>query len=611
MNQDMFIVFGVLVGAAALFVSNRVRADLVALAALLILQLSGVLTLPESLAGFGDPVVMVIVSMFVVSEALVHTGIAQNIGLTVLNAARGDETRVIALLMLVIGGVGAFMNSTSAMAIFIPVALSVARKAGLNRKRLLMPLSIAALISGMMTLIATGPNLIVDKALAQEGLTSFGFFSFTAFGVAVLLVGIAFMLLVGRRLLARDKRDTSGKKLRTFTDMVVSYGLGRHLHRRHVSPQSPLVDRAVARMDVRSTFGVHVVAVERKEHGNDIVQATPGTVFEAGDDILVVGTREQVDRMTEAFQLDTIPLDLPREHTRRRQEFIQEIGLAEIMIVPESKLIGKTLGETHFQEVYNATVVAIRRQGEPITGRLHDEALKLGDALLINAKWADILSLRNERQNFVVLTLPEEFEDVAPAAGRAKWAVVILAAMVAAMAFRIVPTATAAMLAVLALVASGSVRLASLYRVIQWPAVVLIAAVLPMATALEKTGAAELIAGVLVDVLGHTGPFGMLAIIFAVAAVTGFFISNTPTAVLFAPVAINVAQALGVSPQAFAMTVAIACSAAYVSPVASPVNMLVLEPGGYKFVDFIKVGLPLLILTLAVTIVLSWAIYMK
>jgi len=606
----MFVVFGVLIGAAVLFVSNRVRADIVALTALLTLQLTGVLTLPESLAGFADPVVMVIISMFVVSEALVHTGIAQNIGLAVLNAGRGDETRLIALLMVVIGIVGAFMSSTSAMAIFIPVALSVARKAGLNRKRLMMPLSVAALISGMMTLIATGPNLIVDKVLREEGLGSFGFFSFTPFGITILLVGTAFMLLLGRRMLAKDKRDTTGKRMRTVRDLVSGYGLAGKLHRLHISPKSPLVDRAVARMEVRATYGVHIVAFEKKGHGKHIVQATPGTVFESGDEILVVGNKEQVDRMTKQLQLDVMPLRLPRANTRRRTEFLQEIGLAEIMIVPGSKLIGKTLGETHFQELYNATVIAIRRRGEPLMGGLHDQPLDFGDALLVNAKWSDILSLRNERQNFVVLTLPEEFEDVAPATGRAKWTVVILAAMVATMAFRLLPTATAAMLTVLALLATGSVKLTSLYRVIQWPAVVLIAAVLPMATALEKTGVAELFAGVLVDALGHLGPLAMLAVIFAVTAVTGFFISNTPTAVLFAPIAINVAQVLGVSPQAFAMTVAIACSAAYISPVSSPVNMLVLEPGEYTFLDFAKVGLPLLFLTLVVTVVMSWMLYM-
>jgi len=607
MHREALIVLVVLVGVAALFVSNRVRSDLVAVIALLALMLSGVLTVPESLAGFADPVVMVIIAMFIISEALVHTGIAQQIGELVLKTGSGSETRLIAVLMLAVGGVGAFMSSTAAVAIFIPITLSVVDRAGLNRKRLLMPLSVAALISGMMTLIATAPNLVVANALSDAGLAPLRFFSFSPFGITILLVGLAFMLLAGRGMLAQAKRDQLRTKGRTIRELMASYGLGDKITRLRVRHDSLLVDRAVARMQIGRNFGLHLTGFGKGPDGHRYyLQAAPETVFEAGDTLLVVGDPDQARKLAVRYSLDVLAT---RTNQRRRQKFLQAVGIAEIMLAPESKLIGKTLEDIQFRSRYNATVLAIRRRGKPVTEDLVRTPLDFGDALLVNASWPDILNLRNERENFVVLTIPKEFRDVAPARKRSQLALVIIGAMVTAMAFGLLPTVTAAMLAAVLLIGGGCVKLESVYQVIDWKSVVLIAGILPLATALNKSGVSHLISIWLVIALEPLGSLGMLAVIFMVTAVTGLFISNTATAVLIAPIAISAAQASGVSPHAFAMTVAIACSAAYVTPVSSPVNMLVREPGGYSFMDFVKVGLPLQLLTLVATVVLAWFIY--
>lgn len=612
MGRDMLIVFGVLALLAVLFASNRVRSDIAALSGLLVLQLTGVLTIPESLAGFADPVVLVIISMFIISEALSYTGIAQKIGTAVLRAGRGDETRLIALLMLVIGVVGAFMNSTTVMAIFMPVALSVARKAELNTRRLLMPLSVAALISGMMTLIATAPNLIVDKALVSQGYDSLSFFGFTPFGIAVLAVGILFMLVFGRQILARERRKKPRRKKPTVYELVKSYGLAGHVHGLAVPAGSPVVDRAVARFPIKQTFDLHIVAFEKQHFGRRYFEvASPQTVFETGDEIIVLGDQEQVDRMAEIFKLEKIPEMLPFPNVGKREAFLRKVGLAEIMLGPESKLIGKTLKSVQFQTRYKVTVVAVRRRGVPITHEVGDLILDFGDALLVNGRWPDILSLREEQEDFVVLTVPEEVRDYAPASKRALWVIGILSAMVVAMASGLLTTVTAAMVAVLFLIATRCVRLETIYRVVRWRAVVLIAAVLPLATALEKSGVTGVIASTLANTFGSVGPTAMLAIVFLLTAFTAFFISNTATAVLIAPIAINVAEAIGSSPHAFAMTVAIACSAAYVTPISSPVNMLVLEPGGYSYIDFVKAGVPLLFLTMIATVALCGLIYLS
>jgi di/tricarboxylate transporter len=612
MNREILIVLGIVFGLAVGFISGRVRSDMVALVALLALQLAGVLTVPEAVAGFAHPVVIIIISMFIVSEALVYTGIAQKIGAAVLKAGNGSETRLIALLMLVVGIGGAFMNSTTAMAIFIPIAFTVARRAGLNRKRLLMPLSVAALISGMMTLIATAPNLIVAQVLEEHELESFGFFGFTPFGLCVLVVGIVYMLTAGRRLLSKDKQATSDREGPTIHELARSYGLAGKLYRLRISPESPLVDRAVARIQMRENYGLHIIAFEKHRSGRRFIShSSPETVFESGDDILVLGEPDRIKTMAEACRLADVPLSVPFKDESRRHEFFEKIGLAEIMLVPESKLIGKTLKELDFRSRYKATVLAVQRRGIPLTEGLRELRLDFGDVLLVNAGWREIATFKEEREDFIVLTLPEEFHEFAPAGKRSSRALLILGLMVVAMATRLLPTVTAAMLAAVCLIATRCVKRESVYRVINWQAVVLIAAIIPLATALDKSGMTFLISEGLVDTLGSLGPIAMLVAVFLVTAVTGSFMSNTATAVLLAPIAIDVAQTIGASPHAFAMTVAIACSAAYVTPVSSPVNILVQEPGGYRFLDFAKVGLPLLFLTMIVTVALAWFFYVR
>jgi len=610
-NPEIFIVFGILIGAAVLFVSNKIRSDLVGMLVLLALMMSGVLTVRESLAGFSDPVLVVIVAMFIVSEALVNTGVAQKIGEFVLKVGGGSEMFLIPLLMAAVAGIGAFMSSTAAVAIFIPISLTVANKARLNPKRLLMPLAMGGLISGMMTLIGTPPNLVVDGALQEKGLDPIGFFSFSPFGLAVLSMAIIYVLIFGRKMLAKEEQSVPEKKSRTTLEMVRSYGLIDRLYRLRVSTNSPWIGHSVAESRMRTDYGFQCIAVEKKDFGSrKILQVEPGIVFDAGDEILVLGNKENIDSLTRDNELAKLPLKLPYPDTRKSLEFKQKVGLAEIMLLPDSELVGKTLKEIQFRSRYKVSVVSLRRRGQPLTGELSDIPLDFGDALLVNAAWPDIRSLRDERENFVVLTLPEDLSEIAPAQKRAPLALAILGAMVGTMAFGLMPTVMAALLAAFLLIITRCVKLESIYHSINWHAVILIAGILPLATALDKSGAASLVAQGMVNTLGELGPMGMLVVIFAVTAATSLFISNTATAVLIAPIAIDAALEIGASPHAFAMTVAIACSAAFVTPVSSPGNMLVMEPGGYTFLDFVKVGLPLLVLTLIATVILATLIYL-
>ena len=607
MSGQMLIAFGILAGSIALFASGRLRPDVVAILVVLALNLSGVLTIQESLSGFGQPVVALIAAVSIVSEGLIATGVAYRLGEAVMKAGGSNEARLIALVMLLAGTVGAFMSSSAIVAMFIPVVLAIANKIGLNRKRMLMPLSVAALISGMMTLIASSPNMIVEDTLRARGLAPLCFFSWTPFGVAVLAAAIFYMLVVGRNLLSKQTTaEEAGAGQPSAYDLLESYGLADQWRRLQVPRSSSLVDRSVAQMQLLDRFGAVVVGFEKHQHGRDqFLPALPESVFEPDDVIFAVGSEEQTQRLIAAHDL----VVLPRLDQRQRHEALQELGVAEIMLAPESKLIGRTLGDVEFRSRYDLNVLAIRHRGEKRTTDLDHQTLDFGDSMLVAGGWGEIRRLRDDAEDFVVLTLPTEYSELMPARHRAPIAVAILVAMVAVMALQLVANAAAVLIAALAMIATRCVKLDAIYRIVNWKTVVLVAGTLPLATALSKTGATAMMAHGLVALLGSLGPFAMLAAVFLVTALVGLFISNSATAVLIAPVAIDAARALHVSPHAFAITVSIGCCAAFVTPVSSAVNMLVLEPGGYTFGDYVKVGLPLMLLTMLVTVALVGIIY--
>ena len=608
MTLDILVVFSILAIAAILFSTNRLRSDLVAMLVLLALLLTNTLTVAEAFAGFSDPTVMIVIAMFIISEAVVFSGIAASLGNVILKYGGVSETRLMVIIMLTVAGVGAFMSSTATVAIFIPITLVVAEKANINHRRLLMPLSIGALISGMMTLIATTPNLIVNTALAQKGLESLSFFSFTPFGVVILAVAILFMGIVGRGLLSRDQQSVQAQKKQTIRQLLVSYGLLEKTHRVRINAGSPLIDRAVARVQLREHYGLQLTAIARRISGEEVIfKASPGTVFERGDILYFLGENDNCWAMAQDLNGTKMSIHV-RE--KKRKQLLQAMGAVEVMLTPNSSLLGKSLTDLKFQSRFNGLVIGIRRNGTPLTDDLATLPLIFGDVLLISSNWDEILRLKEYPDDFLVLTLPEDYRDVIPGSGRIPLVLAILSGMVLAMMTGLLPTVTAAVLTAVVLILTGCLRLEKIYQIISWQAVVLIAGILPLATALNKTGAASLLSDMMISTMGTMAPVVMLGSVFIITALVGLFISNTATAVLIAPIAIDVAITLGIPPQAFAMTVAIACSAAYVTPISSPVNLLVQQPGEYSFLDFVQVGLPLQFITMICTVGMAWIIYL-
>lgn len=610
MTHDMLTVFGVLGVAIVLFAWGRPPADVVALFVVAALITTGVLDTGDALAGFGSPVVILIAGIFVVSAGLVNTGVTQLLSHFIVKLGGTDETRLVTLIMLFAGGIGSFLNSSAIVAMLIPVVLSISAKTGLNRKRLLMPLCVAVMISGMMTLIASSPNVIVENTLHQHGVEPLlGFFSFLPFGIVALALAVVFMLVFGRNLLSRRRTDPSQDDSPGAQDLIAAYGLADRWHRLEVGAGSPLIGRpaAAVRDSLCRDYGADFLGLERKgRQRSHFLSGDPDAVIEADDVLFALVDEDRIADLTAALRCSVAGPLPPGE----RQRMLQEIGVAELMLAPESKSLGASMADLDLPGAFNVTALALRHRGRLVNMGHDDRKLDFGDTVLVGGNWHDINRLSEDRRNFLLLNLPSEYEERLKAPGRAPIAVTILVLMVAAMALQVLPNVAAALIAGLAMIVTRCVPVDSIYRVISWRTLVVIAGMMPLATALNKTGATAMMSHALVRTLGSLGPILMLATVFAVTALVCLFISNAAAAVLIAPIAIEAAQALHVSPEAFGMTVAIACSAAFVTPVSSPTNMLVMEPGGYRFGDYAKVGIPMLILTMLSTVALAKVIYL-
>lgn len=601
MNSELAIVVFLLAATTLMFALNRPRMDAVALIMMTILPLTGVITVSEALAGLSDPNVVLIGALFVIGEGLVRTGIAQRLGDFLVRRANGSERRLIALLMTVVGGVGSVMSSTGVVALFIPTVLRIARRAKISPSRLLMPLSVAALVSGMMTLIATPPNLIVHGELVRSGYEGFHFFSFTVFGMPILLVAIGYML-VARRWLEPSAAPEETRSRPSLAQWIEEYGLaGRHYQLR-VKSGSPWIGKRLEELELRKKHGLNVLAIERQQRLAATILA-PGaqTALRAGD-VLYVDLRpsgQRIETLLQECGLQEVPLKDNRFSDRS-----QAIGMAELLIPATSRLIGETVISSRFRSIFRLSVIGLRRGKTPVMGNVLEEPLRLGDTLLVAGPWRAISRLQNDPNELIVLNVPTELDDVIALPARAPFALVALAVTVALMVTGVVPNVQAALIGCLLMGLFRCVDMSAAYRSIQWGTIFLIVGMLPFSLALQKTGGVDAAARLLLGQLGDTSPTLILVTLYVLTSLMGLFVSNTATAVLVAPIALAMAREMGLSPYPFAMTVALASSAAFLTPVSSPVNALVVGPGNYRFLDFVRIGLPLTLLVMIVSILL-------
>jgi len=608
-DPDALTVFLILAVTIALFVSDRIRLDLVAVMSAAALVLTGVLTPNQAVAGFGDPLVIMIASLFVVSGGMFRTGVAQRLGMWLGRVAGDGEGRLILLIMSITALLSGIMSSTGTVAVMLPVVVTLAWRARISPSKLLIPLSFASLLGGMLTLIGTPPNVVVAELLRAQGREPFGFFAFTPVAVAILVVGIGFMVLVGRHWLpSRAPADPEARQEHvSLGELVDRYGLPARLFQLHLPAGHELEGASLGTLHWSDRHQVQVLAVDAEPDGPRARQRArsraskpvdAGTVIEHGDRLLVQGHPDHVYELGRELGLHVEALDHFDDDVMPR-----DLGVIEVLPTPRSRWLDHTLAELHFRERYRVQVVAVQRGGATVTEGLGRLRLRFGDTLLVQGPRAAIEGLRREQADAVVLAEPEDTAVSRDAARKAPIAIAIMLAMLVAMTLGWLPTVVAAGLAAIAMIVTGCLSMEQAYRSMSWESIVLIAGILPMATALEVTGGMQLVVDALVAGVGPYGPLAMLVGLFVLTSLASQVISNTATAVLVAPIAFQSALTLGVSPYPLLLTVALAASTAFATPVASPVNTLVLGVGQYRFGDFLRVGVAMQLLVLVVTVV--------
>ena len=599
----------ILVITVALFIWGRVRADIVALTALAALLVLGILTPAEALAGFSSPIVIMMIGLFVVGGAIMQTGLAKLTGNKLMALSRGNETITFLLVMLVTSFIGAFVSNTGTVALMMPIIMSIAAGSGMQSSRFLMPLAFAGSLGGMLTLIGTPPNLVIDEVLTESGYQPLAFFSFFPVGIIVIAIGIIVLMPLSKIFLSKKQSGKKKKQAKSLDDLVDEYQLLDNLHRYIVPSRRPsaaldengeqmdIVGKTLKDLSIQKKYGVSIIEIRNEKKSRlglvkDVSQnmAKSSSTIQVHDTLYIIGEEEKMKRFASDYGL--------RKMKDVKIDFY-DLGLTEIVVMPTSNFAGLRIGDANLRKRFGINVLGVKRGDEYITDNLIATKLHVGDMLLVQGEWTNLAHLATDTSNWVVIDQPEKTADKVLLDYKAPVAAAIMLLMIAMMVFDFIPVApvTAVIIAGLLTVFAGCFRnVEAAYKTINWESIVLIAAMMPMSTALEKTGASALVSQGLVESLGSMGPTALLAGIYFTTSLMTMFISNTATAVLMAPIALVAARQVGVSPYSFLFAVTLGASMCFASPFSTPPNALVMKAGGYTFMDYVKVGLPLQII---------------
>ena len=600
----MIITLATLLIAAIFFVWGKIRADIVALCALLVLAVSGVITTQEALSGFANPIVVMMVGLFIVGGAIFNTGLAKMIGARLLKLGGNSETRLFLLVMSGTALIGAFVSNTGTVALMLPIVVSMASASGSSVSRLLMPLAFASSMGGMMTLIGTPPNLVIAEVWEEAGHEPLSFFTFLPGGIICVVAGTLLLIPLSKIFLSRrDKKsqDTANGGNKSLARLVDEYGLHTSLYRLSVPPTSAACGRTIAELNLRRDFRVEVLELRRGENSPRIIKkvtqhaAGPDAVIESGDALYVRGEDADIRRMAEMLDF-SVSDGNDNKNTGKGLEFY-DIGIAEIVLMPHSRLINRSIADSGFRNRFGVSVIAVRRNENYITADLSSLTVRAGDVLLIQGSWEAIGNLSNENSDWVVLGQPMAEASKVTLDYKAPVAAAIMAVMVAMLVSATIPAVITVLGAAVLTILCGCFRnVEDAYRKINWESIVLIAAMMPMSFALEKTGISAMVSDSLVATLGSLGPMALMAGIYFTTSVMTLFISNTATAVLLAPIALESAVMFDVNPLPFLFAVTFGASLCFASPFSTPPNALVMPAGQYKISDYIKVGAPMQII---------------
>ncbi|MGI9535910.1 MAG: SLC13 family permease [Desulfocapsaceae bacterium] len=617
--------FLILIITIALFIWDKLRADYVALASMSALVLGGILTPSQALKGFGDTTVVMIAALFVVGEGLSRTGVTAYISRQIISIAGTQTLRVVVVLMAGTALLSAFMSNTGTVATLLPAVIAIAWSIDSYPSKMLLPLAFAANAGGLLTLTGTPPNIVVSETLVNAGFESFDFFEYSWIGLPLLIMTIGYMAWFGQKLLPVSKSGDRPEDLNaSLYGISESFGLSGKLFLASIAPDSLLAGKTLAEAGLGKTYMVTALGVEENpstssdavysrqrrlrrflhqlEHTTTQKLPVASTKVEANTLLILKGSSKAVKKASEELCFDYEEIDLDPA-VLSKLLISADVGLAEVLITPRSSYQGITVQESNLLDKFGVQVMSIRRGDALVTRR--NTKLKFGDALLVRGYWHNIDLLRKERRNFTVIGSPDELSrQVVEMNWRGIIAVLCLLGMVVMMVTKVIPTVMAVLVAAMAMVLAGCLNMNQAYRSIGWQSVVLIAAMIPMSTALALTGGAELIARYLVATIGALGPLPLLAGVYILTAGFSQVLSNTATTVLIAPIVLQAALVSDLSPYPLLMMVAVGASAAFLTPISSTTNLMVLTPGGYRFNDYVKVGFPLMVLFLLVSLVI-------
>lgn len=595
--MELAITFCILGISIILFMSNKVRPDLVALLAMLALVLSGVLTTSEALAGFANSIVIMVAGLFVISAGIQRTGLAKMAAQILLRFSGSSEVKLFIFLLMIASCIGSFMSNSGTVAIMIPIVISIAQSIKVSPSKFLIPLSFVASLSGLLTLIASSPNLIVSQTLLDNGFEKLSFFQITPIGIIGTIAGIIFLTATRNFLLPYDNQGEFSERYKLSPkQLATDYKLRGNLFRVEVPNGSKIIGKSLADLKIPHKYQLCVLKIERKTlEGIKLLPITyqemagPTSIIQGNDILYLQGPEENVKQFSLDFQLT-----VNYEKSSATELVSKELGIAEVLLPPHSRFINETIQSIGFREKYNLNIIGINRQGKYVLQNMSEEHLRLRDTLLVQGSWKEIEHLAKDTRNVVVIGQPEEQAKMASANGKAPIAGIIMLLMIGLMVFEVFPVVISVLIGAVLMILTGCLRnMDDAYESINWETIILVACMLPMTTALDKTGGMVILSEGIIQLLGPLGSMGVLAGLYLLTVIFGQFISNTATAILFAPIAMNAAISMGANPYTFLIAIAVASNMAFATPVASPTNALVMAAGNYKFSDFVKIGVPM------------------
>ena len=603
--MHLFITIAVLVATISFFAWGKIRSDMVALYALLCLSVTSVLTPQEALSGFSSNVIFITAGMFVLSGAIVRSGLASVVSSKLLGVAGNSAKTLFMLVMVLAALIGSMVSNTGTVAIMMPIVVSMALKIDESPSRFLMPLAYMSSIGGMFTLVGNSPNMVANDAYVKADYPSLSFFSFLPIGVACLVFGVfvlspATFYLLSRR---KNEKDGFGDSGRTISDLLKSHKLTPNIYQAVVSDDSPLVGRRLSELCLTAKNHVTVQEICRFERVNGLfgthvreTQIIPDsqTILKTGDLLRLLGTHVNVRSLADECRS---VLSAPGSSKWENVQRLSALGVCELVIMSSSQLVNRSVADSGLREQYGITVLSIHRGDVYIFENIRDQVVLPGDALLVQGSWERLARLEENYTNWVVVGRPQDMAASGKLYHKIPLVATVVVLMVGAMAFNLLPTVVAVLLAAMVLVSGGCFKnMREVYTVISWDVLVMIASMFSIALAMEKTGIVEAVSAEMIWVGKTFGPSIALAVTYFVASFMNILISTTPVALLISPVAVQVAVDLGYSPLPFVFAVATAASMCFASPFSAPPNALVMSAGRYTFADYVKIGLPMQVL---------------